>query len=176
MRIENIMEYSEQDMMAESLIESNLDFKTFCALPLMAKLSKNDAMVIFSCMNKVTFDAGENVYQAGEVASRKMTLILEGKVGVTNESGYKFNSLKSGDVFGLFSFLDETRPHSVTLSVEKDTTALVLERTLFDLIALEEPKLAHKLMRFMFGLLSKKASELEVEYAHMHNFAFGGKV
>ncbi len=176
MREANIMGYSENNVMAESLIESNLDFQAFCALPLMAKLSESDAMVIFSCMKKVTFDAGEKVYTAGEVASRKMTLILDGKISVTNESGYKFSSLRRGDVFGLFSFLDETRPHSVTLTVEKDTTALMLERSLFDLIALEEPKLAHKLMRFMFGLLSKKASELEVEYAHMHSFAFGGKV
>ncbi|MDX8388736.1 MAG: cyclic nucleotide-binding domain-containing protein, partial [Ghiorsea sp.] len=102
--------------------------------------------------------------------------ILEGKVNVKSESGYKFSSLRKGDVFGLFSFLDENRKHSATLTVERDTVALTLDRAYFDLISLEEPKLGQQLMRFMFSLMSKKASELEVEYAHMHNFAFGGKV
>lgn len=176
MNMENIMEYSNKGSMVESLIESNLDFQTFCDLPLIADLEHKAAMVLFSCMSRETFDAGDVIYQAGEAAKGKMCLILDGKVNVKSESGYKYSSLRKGDVFGLFSFLDEKRNHSATLSVEKDTVALALERSYFDLIALEEPKLGNELMRFMFRLLSKKASELEVEYAHMHNFAFGGKV
>ena len=176
MSIENIMEYSKKEVMVEPLIESNADFQAFYRLPLIAEMKKKHAMTLFSCMTCEDFKAGEVIYEAGSVSVGKMNLILNGKIKVKSESGYQFSSLNQGDVFGLFSFLDENRNHSVTLTVDKDTTVLSIDRAYFDLIALEEPKLGNQLMRFMFGLLSKKASELEVEYAHMHNFAFGGKV
>jgi len=176
MNTENVMEYSKKEVMLESLIESNADFKTFYQLPLVSDMSQKHAMVLFSCMTRKTFEAGKVIYEAGTSSDGEMYLILDGKVSVQNESGYKYTSLRQGDVFGLFSFLDEKRSHSATLCVERDVVVLTLERTYFDLIALEEPKLGNKLMRFMFSLLSEKALELEVEYAHMHNFAFGGKV
>jgi len=175
-KMENIMEYSEKEMMVESMIESNVDFQTMLKLPLLKALAHKDAMVLFSCMTKAEFDDHEVIYSAGEASIGKMYLILDGKVTVANESGYKYGSLRAGDVFGLFSFLDDSRKHSATLTVERKATVLTIERSYFDLITLEDPKLGHKLMRFMFVLLSKKASELEGEYANMHNFAFGGKV
>lgn len=176
MSIENVTEYSKQDALAASLIESDADFQKFCSLPLIADLAHQDAMVLFSCMTRKTFAADAVIYQAGEEAEGRMYLILDGKVNVKSESGYQYSNLKQGGVFGLFSFLDEKRNHSATLTVERDVVALILDRTYFNLIALEEPKLGNQLMQFMFSLLSKKASELEVEYSHMHNFAFGGKV
>ncbi len=176
MSIENIMEYSKKEVMVEPLIESNADFQAFYHLPLIAEMKKKHAMTLFSCMTREDFEVGDVIYEAGTPSVGKMNLILDGKVNVKSESGYPFSHLGKGDVFGLFSFLDENRNHSVTLTVEKATTVLSIDRAYFDLIALEEPKLGHQLMRFMFRLLSKKASELEVEYAHMHRFAFGGKV
>lgn len=176
MKSNNMREFFNQDMMVASLIGSSLDFQTFYTLPLVADLDEKDAMVLFSCMTKHTFPEGKIIYHSGEPSVGKMYLILQGKVQVNNESGYKFRCLRQGDVFGLFSFLDESRTHSATLVVEKELTVLTLDRAYFDLIAVEEPKLGHELMRFMFRLLSKKALELEVEYAHIHNFAFGGKM
>ena len=170
------IEHSEKGMMFESLIKSSADFKTFYQQPLVSDLTDKQAMLLFSCMTKKEFKAGDVVYQAGSSSEGEMYFLLEGKVNIKNESGYKYSSLRQGDVFGLFSFLDEKRSHSATISVERDIVVLTLERSYFDLIALEEPKLGNQLMRFMFSLLSKKALELEVEYAHMHNFAFGGKV
>jgi signal-transduction protein with cAMP-binding, CBS, and nucleotidyltransferase domain len=176
MSIENIMEYSKKEAMVEPLIETNADFQAFYSLPLIAEMKKKHAMTLFSCMKCEDFQEGDVIYEAGTPSKGKMNLILDGKVNVKSESGHPFSSLKAGDVFGLFSFLDENRNHSVTLTVNKATRVLSIDRYFFNLIALEEPKLGNQLMRFMFRLLSKKASELEVEYAHMHNFAFGGKV
>ena len=176
MSIENIMEYSKKEVMVEPLIESNAGFQAFYSLALIAKMKKKHAMTLFSCMEREDYQIGEVIYEAGKASVGKMNLILDGKVNVKSESGYSFRKLGKGDVFGLFSFLDENRNHSVTLTVDKKTTVLSIERPYFNLIALEEPKLGNQLMHFMFGLLSRKASELEVEYAHMHKFAFGGKV
>ena len=160
----------------ESMVKCNQDFKTFSQLPLVRGLSEEHALEIFCCMTRKFYQAGDVIYQAGRASDSEMFIILDGKVNVRNESGYKYTSLKTGEVFGLFSFLDEQRSHSATIVVEKDVTVLTMERAHFDLIAIEEPQLGNQLMRFMFSLLSKKALELEVEYAHMHNFAFGGKV
>ena len=160
----------------ESMVKCNQDFKVFKQLPLVKGMVEEHALELFCCMSRKSFVAGDVIYQAGSASDSEMFMILEGKVNVRNESGYKYTSLRAGEVFGLFSFLDEQRSHSATIVVENDVTVLSMERAHFDLIAIEEPQLGNQLMRFMFSLLSKKALELEVEYAHMHNFAFGGKV
>ncbi|OIQ00514.1 MAG: hypothetical protein AUK35_02835 [Zetaproteobacteria bacterium CG2_30_46_52] len=159
-----------------SMIESSNEFQTFNELPLVSEMDPKAAMMIFSCMTKKTFADDEVIYEAGTYSVSQMYLVLDGKINVKNESGYKYNSLRKGDVFGLFSFLDEDRKHSVTAKVETAATVLTLDRAYFDLICIEEPVLGNQLMRFMFRLLSEKALKFEVEYAHMHNFAFGGKV
>jgi len=176
MNTQNIMEYSNKGSMAESLIVSDKRFQDFYRLPLMESINEKHAMLLFSCLTSETFEVGKTIYSAGEASAGKMHIILDGKVVVHSASGYKYNSLRKGEVFGLFSFLDEQRTHSATLTVERHTHVLTLERTFFDLMTLEEPKLASQWMRFMFSLLSKKALELEIEYANIHNFAFGGKV
>ena len=176
MNTQQMMEYSNKGSMAESLIVTDKGFQDFYRLPLMGNINEKHAMLLFSCLTSETFEAGKTIYSAGEASAGKMHIILDGKVVVHSASGYKYSSLRSGDVFGLFSFLDDKRTHSATLSVEREVRALVLERSLFDLMTLEEPRLASQWMRFMFSLLSKKALALEIEYANIHSFAFGGKV
>ena len=159
-----------------AMIASNSRFKIFQNLPLVKNMTREHAMLLFSCLKEVQFKAGEIVYRAASLAEGEMYLILEGKVAVKDESEYRYASLKSGDVFGLFSFLDEERRHSATIQAEKDTVVLTLERSYFDLLTLEDPSLGQHLMHFMFRLLSEKALKMEVEYAHMHQFALGRKV
>ena len=159
-----------------SMIEGSADFKTFVELDLVRKMERSEAVKLFSCMTKKTFSAEEIIYHAGSLSSSTMYLVLDGKVNVKNESGYTYCSMRQGDVFGLFSFLDDKRCHSATIQVERQVQVLTLDRSYFNLISLEEPQLGAQLMRFMFRLLSKKALEMEVEYSHVHKFAFGGKV
>ena len=97
-----------------SMIESSNEFQTFNELPLVSEMDPKAAMMIFSCMTKKTFADDEVIYEAGTYSVSQMYLVLDGKINVKNESGYKYNSLRKGDVFGLFSFLDEDRKHSVT--------------------------------------------------------------
>ncbi len=178
-----IMERAENSVEKAVLLEalmssmtSNVYFEAFKNIPLIKEMSEEHAMLLFACMKEKRFEAGEVVYQAGTAAEGEMYLILDGKVGVEDESGYRYDNLRVGGVFGLFSFLDDKRNHSATIKAEKDTVVLSLERSYFDLIALEEPKLGQQLMYFMFRLLSEKALKVEVEYAHMHQFALGRKV
>jgi len=167
---------SDKHVLLSALIESNGSFKIFSALPLVEKMTDEHAKMIFTCMKEKRYQEGDVIYRAKEAAAGEMYLVLEGKVGVEGQNGYHYANLRAGDVFGLFSFLDDKRDHSATICAEKDTTVLVLERSYFDLIALEDPKLGQYLMYFMFRLLSNKALKMEVEYAHMHEFALGRKV
>lgn len=173
---ESMIAYTKKEVLFSSLVESNANFKAFYDLPIVHNMSLDHAMLLFSTMSLKAFKAGDTVYEAGRATAGEMYLILDGKVNVCNESGHQYTSLRQGEVFGLFSFLDGSRSHSATITVERDIEVLTLERSCFDMIGIEDAKLGEQLMRFMFQLLSQKALEMEVEYAHMHKFAFGGKV
>ncbi|MDX8383634.1 MAG: cyclic nucleotide-binding domain-containing protein [Ghiorsea sp.] len=176
MNVENTKAQLKHESFVTSIIESKPDFKAFVELDLVRNMERTEAMQLFSCMTKKIFPAEEVIYHAGSLSSSTMYIVLSGKVNVKNESGYKYCSMRQGDVFGLFSFLDDKRCHSATIQVEREVEVLTLDRSYFNLISLEEPKLGTQLMQFMFRLLSEKALEMEVEYSHVHKFAFGGKV
>jgi CRP-like cAMP-binding protein len=138
-------------------------------------MTTQDAMLMFSCMNERTYAEGETIYEAGSLSSNEIALIIEGKVSASDLSGHQYTRLSAGDVFGLFSFLDEERRHSATLKAEREVRVLTIDRPYFNVITLEDPALGNQLLRFMFRLLSRMALQLEHEYAAMHGFALGRK-
>ena len=160
----------------EAAIVADQDFVKFRGMPIVSTMSTEDAMLMFSCLNARTYSEGETIYEAGTVSKNKISLIIEGKVSASDRSGHQFIHLQAGDVFGLFSFLDEERLHSATLKVEKDVKVLTIDRPYFNLITLESPELGNQLLRFMFRLLSKMALQLEHEYAAIHGYALGRKI
>jgi len=159
-----------------ALIRSNSQFHYFQSLPMVKDMPQEHAMMLFSSMKEERFYENDIIYTADTETSGKMYLILHGHVLVADASGHQYGRLRAGDVFGLFSFLDDKRSHSATIQAEGDVIVLTLERSYFDLIQLEDPQLAQHLMYFMFRLLSKKALKMETEYAHMHQYALGRKV
>ncbi|MDX8403223.1 MAG: cyclic nucleotide-binding domain-containing protein [Mariprofundaceae bacterium] len=160
----------------EAAIVADENFIKFRSMPIANSMKPQDAMLMFSCMNVRTYSADEIIYEAGSFSNNEISLIIEGKVLASDHSGHQYSMLLSGDVFGLFSFLDEERLHSATLKAEKDVKVLAIDRPYFDVITLEDPALGNQLLRFMFRLLSKMALQLEHEYAAMHEFALGRKV
>ncbi|MDT8376210.1 MAG: cyclic nucleotide-binding domain-containing protein [Mariprofundaceae bacterium] len=159
----------------EAAIAADMDFMKFRALPVASAMQRQDAMLMFSCMNLRTCSAGEIVYEAGTVSKNEMAMIIEGRVSASDRSGRRYSMLTAGDVFGLFSFLDEERLHSATLKAESDVKVLTIDRPYFDVITLEDPALGNQLLRFMFRLLTEKALQFEHEYAAIHEFALGRK-
>jgi len=153
-------------------ISANPYFSRFRGMPVGQELAVNDAMALFSCFEEQHINKGEILYEAGTQSERTMYLLLEGSVSVRDASGNIYSTLKPGDVFGLFSFLEE-RPHSATVTAQNDLVAMTLKRTYFDLITLEDPVLGSQLLRFMFRLLSRMSLNLEVEYAALRDYALG---
>jgi CRP-like cAMP-binding protein len=133
-----------------------------------------ECVELFSCFEVGRVAAGEVIYEADTASDHTMRLIIDGtaSVSVANSATGVYSRLDVGEVFGLFSFLDENRPHSATLMAETDVTLLTVSREYFNLIALEEPELGQQMLRFMFRLLSQTALKLESEYIAMHEFTF----
>ncbi len=153
-------------------ISANPWFARFRGMPVGQELEVNDAMALFSCFEEQHIQKGAILYEAGTESERTMYLLLAGNVSVRDASGNIYSTLKSGDVFGLFSFL-ENRPHSATVTAQGDLVVLTLRRMYFNLITLEDPVMGHQLLRFMFRLLSRMALNLEVEYAALRDYALG---
>lgn len=160
----------------EAVIAADRNFAAFRSMPIVNQLRLQEAMLMFSCMHERYFQAGEVIYEAGTNSSQEMFLIVRGKASASDRSGYKYDHLGAGDVFGLFSFLDEDRLHSATLKAEEALVVLCIDRPYFDVITMEDPALGNQLLKFMFRLLSKMALKQEHEYAAMHEYALGRRV
>jgi len=150
-------------------VAANPLFMRFRGLPIGRELAVSDAMVLFSCFEEEGFRRGEEIYGAGTASQRTIYMVLQGCVSVRDDSGNLFSTLGAGDVFGLFSFLDD-RPHSVTATAQDEVTVLSLSRSYFDLITLEDPLLGNRLLHFMFRLLSHMSLKLESEYAALRDY------
>jgi len=156
-------------------ISANPYFARFRGMPVGQELEVNDAMALFSCFEEQHINKGGILYEAGTQSERTMYILLAGNVSVRDASGNIYSTLKPGNVFGLFSFLED-RPHSATVTAQDDLVAMTLKRTYFDLITLEDPAMGYLLLRFMFRLLSRMSLNLEVEYAALRDYALGMRV
>lgn len=163
--------------LADAYASTGMSEPVFCwfqELSICRNLQVEECMDLFSCFEVDKFSAGEAIYEAETASDHTMRLIIDGtaSVSIANSSTGVYSHLEAGDVFGLFSFLDEARPHSATLMVESELTLLTIHREYFNLITVEEPKLGNQLLRFMFRLLSKTALKLETEYIAIHEYTF----
>jgi len=148
-------------------------FNQFCELPVCQCMQLDESMQLFSCFDVVKCHAGEEIYVAGAASDKTMRLIVSGSVAVSDSSYGIYSQLGAGDVFSLFSFLDESRLHSATVMVEQDIILLCINRDYFNLITVEDAKLGNLLLRFMFHLLSQMSLKMESEYAAMHHYISG---
>jgi len=151
-------------------------FNQFCDLPICQHMQLDESMQLFNCFDVVSCHAGETIYAAGAASDKTMRLIISGAVTVSDPSYGIYSHLGAGDVFSLFSFLDESRLHSVTVTVEQDITLLCINREYFNLIAVEEAQLGKLLLHFMFHLLSQMSLKMESEYAAMHHYVSGRRI
>ncbi len=148
-------------------------FNQFCTLPLCEKMQVDECMHLFNCFDVVRYQAGEVVYEAGSVSDKTMRLIVVGRAEVSSPSFGVYEHIDAGDVFGLFSFLDEGRVHSATVKAESDLTLLCVNRDYFNLITVEDAALGNLLLRSMFRLLTRMSLKMENEYAAMHHYVTG---
>jgi len=154
----------------EAVLATDPLFTRFRELSVSEELDEQECMMLFSCFEIVHVDAGDVLYEAQTLSDHTMRLILQGEVSVHRSSGAACGQLHAGDVFGLFSFLDEQRPHAATLKAVKDLKLLSINRPYFNVITLEDPALGQHMLRFMFRLLARMSLKLENEYAAISQY------
>jgi len=150
-------------------VAANPLFMRFRGLAIGRALPVNDAIMLFSCFEEEHFHRGDEIYHAGSSSERTVYMILQGSVSLRDASGNVYSTLRAGDVFGLFSFLDE-RAHSVSVKAQDELTVLSLSRSYFDVITLEDPLLGNRVLRFMFSLLSHMSLKLGSEYGALRDY------
>ncbi len=160
----------------EITLENSPVYKRFCEMPVCSALGPRESILLFSCFDVVRVEAGAVIYEAGEISDHTMRLITSGRVSAASLSQDTYIELGPCDTFGLFSFLDEERPHSATIRAVSDVTLLTLNREYFKVITLEDPALGNQLLRFMFRLLSRMSLKLESEYVAMHHYVTGRRI
>ncbi len=148
-------------------------FQKFYALPSCEGMQVDECMELFQCFEVVSCERGVPVYEAGSASDQTMRLLISGRVEVSHPSFGVCGHLEAGDVFSLFSFLDETRLHSATVKAESEVTLLCLNRAHFNLITVEDARLGNLLLRYMFRLMSSMSLKMENEYAAMHHYVTG---
>jgi len=127
-------------------------------------------------MTHRNYSQGDVIYCTGQASKGELSLITSGKVSALDANGHQYTTLSSGDVFGLFSFLDDERIHAATVQATTPLQVVRLSRISFDRIANDQPILENLLLRLMFKLLSKTTLNIEHEYAAIHEYALGRKV
>ncbi len=157
----------------QASVAGNPRFARFRSLPVAQELGLKECMLLFLCFEEREVPAGTVIYRAREKSDNVMYLILDGSVSISDASRNIYMSLRPGDVFGLFSFLDQQRLHSATVRAESALVVLAINREYFDVITLEDPVLGSHLLRLMFRLLSRMALKLEIEYAALREYALG---
>ncbi|MDQ6997101.1 MAG: cyclic nucleotide-binding domain-containing protein [Mariprofundus sp.] len=148
-------------------------FHQFCALPVCEKMQHEECMQLFHCFDVVAVSAGEVIYEADSKSDNTIRLIVEGRAEVSSSLMSIYGHLGAGDLFGLFSFLDEDRLHSGTVKAESDMILLCVNRDYFNLITVEDAKLGNLLLRLMFRLLSHMSLKMENEYVAMRHYIAG---
>jgi len=151
-------------------------FHQFCELPVCQHMQVNERLHLFSCFDVVEYGAGDVIYDAGSASDKTMRLIMQGSATVSSSPLGVYHHLGAGEVFSLFSFLDESRSHSATVKAEQAITLLSINRDYFNLITVEDAALGNLLLRFMFRLLSQMSLKLESEYAAMHHYVTGRRI
>jgi len=162
---ENLLHAFEASIVADPL------YTRFRGMPVCQEMGERENMLLFSCFDVRTCMKDEVIYEAHTESDNTMHMILSGAVNVSSPSNDTYSRLQAGDVFGLFSFLDEDRSHSATIRAESEVTLLAINRAYFNLITIEDPTLGNQMLRFMFRLLSRMALKLESEYVAIHEFA-----
>ncbi len=159
------MKKDNTDVAFEAVVAASPNFIRFQGLPVARELAAKESLSLFLCFEEKKINKGTEIYKSCDISEGIMYLILEGSVSVSDNSRHVYSILGSGDVFGLFSFLDQKRMHSVSIRAKSDLTALSLKREYFDAITIEDSMLGNQLLRFMFRHLSRMSLKLEVEYA-----------
>ena len=97
-------------------------------------------------------------------------------VDITAPNGERFTlaMLKDGDIFGAMSFVDG-RPRSATIIAASEVETIVMEKSVFESIIDENPRLIHKILSKIIFSVHSIVRAMNARYLEMINYMWGRK-
>jgi len=95
-------------------------------------------------------------------------------VSAPNGEVFTLTMLKDGDIFGQMSFIDG-RPRSATIIAASDVDTIVMEKSDFEGIIDDNPRLIHKIMGKIVLNVHSILRGMNARYMEMINYMWGRK-
>ena len=142
-----------------------------------ADLTDDELGTISNIMHKKEFKLGETAFKTSD-DGQCLYLIRSGEVKVCLEAPdgemFTLTILKDGDIFGQMSFIDAA-PRSATVIAISDVETFSIERSDFEKIIDDNPRIVHKVMRNIVHHAHAIVRGMNSRYIEMMNYMWGRK-
>jgi CRP-like cAMP-binding protein len=142
-----------------------------------ADLTDSELEVMAKITSQKNFKTGETIFKESE-ESQSLYVIRSGEVKASvsapNGEVFTLTMLKDGDIFGQMSFIDG-RPRSATIIAASDVDTIVMEKSDFEGIIDDNPRLIHKIMGKIVLNVHSILRGMNARYMEMINYMWGRK-
>ena len=154
-----------------------IDIKLLREQRFFADLTDDELGIIASFTDKKDFKLGETAFKTSE-EGQSLYLIRSGEVKVCLEAPdgeiFTLTILKDGDIFGQMSFIDAA-PRSATVIAISDVETFIIERSDFEKIIDDNPRIVHKVMRNIVHHAHSIVRGMNSRHIEMMNYMWGRK-
>lgn len=154
-----------------------IDLRLLREQQFFADLTDDELTVISKITSRKDFKLGDTVFKESE-DGQSVYVLKSGEVKAckTAPDGELFTLtiMKDGDIFGEMSFLDG-RPRSATIIAMSDLVTYVIERSDFETIVDENPRIIYKIMRNIVFTIHSIVRGMNARYIEMINYMWGRK-
>ncbi len=142
-----------------------------------ADLTDDELTVISKITSRQDFKLGDTVFKESE-DGQSIYVLRSGEVKACKIAPdgelFTLTIMKDGDIFGEMSFLDG-RPRSATIVAMSDLVTYVIERSDFETIVDENPRIIYKIMRNIVFTIHSIVRGMNARYIEMINYMWGRK-
>lgn len=154
-----------------------VDSRLLKEVQFFADLTDHELEVIAKITHKKDFELGETIFKESE-NDLSLYVIRSGEVKayVTAPDGENFTltTMKDGEIFGQMSFVDG-KPRSATIMAISDVKTFVMEKSDFETIVDENPRLVHKILEKIVLNVHSIVRAMNSRYREMINYMWGRK-
>ena len=137
-------------------------------------LNDEEKKTLATYFKKRTFKADNVIYTEGETGGT-LNLLIEGRVRVSKMIKWRdpmtYATVGQGKLFGLMSFMDGSN-HSATITAEKDTEVVILEKSDFDSQYDQNPLMVAKMLRRIGIHLCEIVKSMNTQYKDLTTYMF----
>ncbi len=154
-----------------------IDLRLLREQQFFADLTDDELAIISKITSRKDFKLGDTVFKESE-DGQSIYVLKSGEVKACKVAPdgelFTLTIMKDGDIFGEMSFLDG-RPRSATIVAMSDLVTYVIERSDFETIVDENPRIIYKIMRNIVFTIHSIVRGMNTRYIEMINYMWGRK-